>query len=392
MTQGNIYMDFNATTPPDPGLREVLDQWLGQWGNPSSIHQHGRGPKKILRDSRRTLAEFLNCHPLELIFTSGGSESNNLAIKGSLAALKSIHPHKDKVIFGAIEHPSVMAQKEYLQKIGYEVVTIPVDRFGQYDLNFYKQIIDERVALVSVMLANNEVGVLAPIKEMVSIAHSVGAYFHSDCVQALGKINFRLKDLGVDLASFSGHKVYALKGCGLLFCNKGTPLEPQILGGAQERHRRAGTENVLAVASLAWSIAQLKTDQLYEQMKGLRDSLEAQLVEKIEGVEIFAQNQKRLPNTTSLCIAGVSGEAMMMNLDIRGFSVGTGAACSSGNPEPSPVLLAMGIPRAKAQSSLRITIGKMTTDQQINDFVRNLVEVVSHLRNLQPSGEVRRGI
>lgn len=382
MTQGNIYLDFNATTPVHSEVQARLSEWVTFWGNPSSIHRDGRHPKKLLRESRRTLAQVLGCHPLELVFTSGGSEANNLALKGCLCALKEKKSQRNRVLLGAIEHPSVLKQENALVGQGFDVIRIPVDRGGQYDLDFFKRHLDDKVALVSVMLANNEVGVIAPLREMVKMTHDVGGYFHSDLVQALGKIPFVLKKLDLDLASFSSHKVYALKGAGLLYSKKGTPLTSVIQGGAQERGRRAGTENLLAIASFAHMTQYLQEHPLNSSLMNLRDQMEKQIEAKISGVNFLCRKQERLPNTSSFFISGVSGESLLMNLDIRGFSVGTGAACSSGNPEPSPVLLAMGLSHAEAQSSLRVSLGASTTVEQIELFVNNLSEVVTHLREL----------
>ena len=380
MTQGNIYLDFNATTPLHSQVQERLLGWATFWGNPSSIHHDGRQSKKLLRESRRTLAQVLNCHPL--IFTSGGSEANNLAIKGCLGALKEKNSPRFRVLLGAIEHPSVLKQEGELINQGYEVIRIPVNREGQYDLDFFKNHLDDKVALVSVMLANNEVGAVAPLREMVQMTHEVGGYFHSDLVQALGKMPFDLKDLNVDLASFSSHKVYALKGAGLLYSKKGTPLTSIIQGGAQERGRRAGTENLLAIASFAHMADYIQKNPVDSSLRTLRDQMEKQIETRISGVQFLCRKQERLPNTSSFFISGVSGESLLMNLDIRGFSVGTGAACSSGNPEPSPVLLAMGLSHAEAQSSLRVSLGVVTTAEQIELFVNSLSEVVTHLREL----------
>jgi len=382
MTQGNIYLDFNATTPVHAQVQARLLEWVSFWGNPSSIHRDGRHPKKLLRESRRTLAQALNCHPLELVFTSCGSEANNLAIKGCLSALKEKNSLRNRVLLGAIEHPSVLKQEKELRLQGFEVIKIPVNREGQYNLDFFKKHLDDKVGLVSVMLANNEVGVIAPVHEMVQMTHQAGGYFHSDLVQALGKMPFALKELDVDLASFSSHKVYALKGAGLLYSKKGTPLNSILQGGAQERGRRAGTENLLAIASFAHMVQHFQEHPLGSSLASLRDHMEKQIENKVSGVQFLCRKQERLPNTSSFFISGVSGESLLMNLDIRGFSVGTGAACSSGNPEPSPVLLAMGLSHAEAQSSLRVSLGASTTSEQIDLFVNNLSEVVTHLREL----------
>ncbi|MEM7646164.1 MAG: cysteine desulfurase family protein [Pseudomonadota bacterium] len=335
-----------------------------------------------MREARRSLAQTLNCHPLELVFTSGGSEANNLAVQGCLKGLLRTQPQRKKVLLGSIEHPSVLKQALAIENLGFEVITIPVDQNGNYDLEFYKQNLSEQVALCSVMLANNELGVIAPISEMVQMAHSVGAKFHSDLVQALGKFPFSLSELGVDLASFSSHKVYALKGAGLLYVKKGTPLDSLFFGGAQERYRRAGTENLMAIASFAMMADLLKPEKFVEQVTPLRDRFEELIAESIPGLHVLCQSNQRLANTSSFMVNGVSGESLLMNLDIRGFSVGTGAACSSGNPEPSPVLLSIGLSHEQAQSSLRVSLGVHTTLEQVEDLAKNLEEVVGYLRKL----------
>ncbi len=388
MTQSNIYFDYNATTSVDSRVLQKLPEWLDLWGNPSSIHQHGRGPKKLLRESRRGIAKALGVHPLEIVFTSGGSESNNLGLKGSLLEIKRKQSPRNKVILGAIEHPSVLKQKSQLEEMGFEVVLVPVTPEGSYDLDFYQRHLSDQVALVSVMLANNEIGVIAPVKQMCEMAHAQGALFHSDLVQALGKIPFSLSDLNVDLASFSSHKIYALKGSGMLFVKKGTPFEGLTLGGSQERKRRAGTENLAAIASFAMMVESLCPHEFGKKLSPLKEQFENILKSKIAGVKILGEAADRLPNTSCFTIEGVSGETLLMNLDIRGFSVGTGAACSSGNPEPSPVLLALGLTRDEAQSSLRISLGKDTTQQEVQALAQALIEVVEHLRNLQESQEV----
>lgn len=392
MTRSNIYLDFNATTPISPLVRERLMDWSDYWGNPSSIHAHGRGPKKLMRESRRGIADSFGCHPLEIVFTGSGSEANNLGIQGFLKEYLKKEPQRKKILIGAVEHPSVLKQEGYLLELGYEVIKIPVSIDGIYNMDFYSQAVDENTALVSVMLANNELGIVAPIKKMAEMAHEKGAYFHSDCVQALGKMEFELKDLDIDLASFSSHKVYALKGAGILFVKKGTPLSPIIYGGAQERYRRAGTENLLAIASFWHMIKNLKTKEFMDNISSLRNKMEADLQLRIPGLKILCDGVERLPNTTTLFIEGVGAESMLMNLDIKGFSVGTGAACSSGNPEPSPVLLAIGLKRSQAQSSLRISLGQTTTKEQVESFVNVLCEVVEHLRHLNQSGAVNGSV
>ncbi len=379
MTESNHYFDFNATTPLDPMVQEKIPLWISLWGNPSSIHQHGREPKKLLRQSRRNLAKHFDCHPLELVFTSGGTESNNLAIKGFCQEFKK---NRSKILMGAIEHPSVLKQIPSLQSMGFEVILIPVKSNGEYDLSFYRDQLNEQVALVSVMLANNEVGVIAPLKKMIKQAHSVGAFFHSDMVQALGKIPLNLKTLDVDIASFSSHKVYALKGSGVLYVKRGTPLGPLIDGGGQERGRRAGTENIPAIASFAFMVNQLNPQSFIETVTPLRDEMEKRLLKTFPNIKILCAGQQRLANTSCFVIPEISGESLLIGLDVRGFSVSAGSACSSGSPEPSPVLQSMGLTGEEAQSSLRISLGKDTKKKEVLRLVEAIKDVIKHLQNL----------
>ena len=385
-----VYLDHNATTPVAESVRDQLLSWVEQWGNPSSIHQSGRGPKALMRESRDKVAKALNVNPLEIIFTSGGTESNNLALKGIFEALQKSElygrPYRSRYLVSAVEHPSVMRAAQYLKDHGADVEFIPVRRDGSIDLEAYSALLDENTALVSVMLANNETGNIFPIKEMARLAHEKGALFHSDCVQALGKIPLNLTDLGVDLASFSGHKFYALKGAGVLYARRGLQVESLVHGGGQERHRRGGTENVLAIASLGFMCGfkdQIPTRA--NEVECLRNRMEARILEEIRGTRLTGAESPRLPTTSSLIIEGVDGETLLMNLDMKGFSVSTGAACSSGSPEPSPVLLAMGLSRQEAQNSLRVGLGWGTTLEDIETFVETLKSVVTHVRALTNS-------
>lgn len=391
VTQKNVYLDNNATTPLHPEFKRELPAIVDAWGNPSSIHWHGREPKRLIRESRQSLSELLDCQTTELIFTSGGSESNNLAIKGLWEATRQTHPQKNKIIISAIEHPSIVETVKYLsEKHSAIVVKIPVNREGLLDEDILTRELDDSVLLVSVMFANNETGTVFDIKKLAKKAHAVGAFFHCDGVQSLGKMKFSLKSLDVDMMSFVSHKFYALKGAGVLYVKRGTPVDSVNHGGAQERRRRAGTENVLAIASVGFMAEKIKQelDQKLLHMQKLRDYMEARIKNEIPGVVVNAEKNKRLVNTSSLVLSGVDGESLLMSLDIKGFSVSTGAACSSGSPEPSPVLLAIGLTRLEAQSSLRISLGWFNTIEEIDAFIDQLVKIVFHLRNInqQESG------
>lgn len=384
------YFDFNATTPVSVLILNRAQELLENWGNPSSIHWASRQPKNILRDVRNKIAQELSIHPLEIIFTSGASESNNTIIRGIFEYVNQADANdlynlndKDHFICSEVEHPSVFKTMKHLQDNGAKVDFIPVNRQGELDLKFLKEKISEKTALVSVMLANNETGTIFPIAEVVQIAKSKGALIHTDAVQAFGKIPLSLKELGVDYASFSGHKIYSVKGTGFLYSKKGAPLFPLIYGGGQERHRRGGTENTFGIACLGIAVEALKNNLSRSgEIKTLRDYLEEKLL-KISGVHITAAQAQRLGNTSSLVIDGVDGETLLMSLDLRGFAVSTGAACSSGNPEPSPVLLAMGLSREEAQSSLRLSLGVGTTKEQVDLLIQNLKQVIEHLRKIK---------
>lgn len=381
-TKDRVYLDHNATTPLHPEVRARLLEWADDWGNPSSIHQEGRGPKARMRESRDALAKILGAHPLELIFTAGGSESNSLVLK-SVPAIAS--GSKRHILLSNLEHPSLRRAAEAMARSGFEIEWIHACRTGVIDLDdFQAKLRPGQTALVSVMLANNETGVIQPLREIVRMAKTAGARVHTDAVQALGKIPVNVRELGVDYASFAGHKFYALKGAGVLYVAKGAPLEPLIYGGGQERHRRGGTENVLAIASLGYMA--MKADEIAArslEMERLRDRFETEVLAKLSDVSINGRGEPRLPSTSSLLIPGTDGETMLMALDMEGFAVSTGAACSSGSPELSPVLLAMGLTRAEAQCSLRVGVGWGTTDSDIDRFVDALKKTVDRLRGLK---------
>ncbi|MCB0407669.1 MAG: cysteine desulfurase [Bdellovibrionales bacterium] len=388
LKQGNqIYLDHNATTPVAEVVAHKVNEWLKQWGNASSIHQSGRGPKTLIRDARRALSEMFDCQALEIVFTGGGSEANNLVLKGLYEHLVKTHQltERPRMITSQVEHPSVLKTMEFMASKGVDVVTIPVCRYGKINLEQLEQALKEKpTSLVSVMFANNETGSLFPIQKITELAHQYGALMHSDMVQALGKIPFSLKELNVDFASFSAHKFYALKGIGALYCKKGSQLTPLIHGGAQERGRRAGTENTLAIAAFG-EMARHKDEVASRaaSITELRDHLEKEILARISDVEVTGAGVDRLANSLSLLIPGVDGETLLMNLDMKGFSVSTGAACSSGSPEPSPVLIAMGLSREEAQSSLRLGLGWGTTREEVDLFIEQLVVTVKRLRSFQ---------
>ncbi|WP_413293855.1 cysteine desulfurase family protein [Bdellovibrio sp. HCB185ZH] len=384
------YFDHNATTPVCAEVIAALPEFATAGGNPSSIHWGGRQPKNLIRDARKSISEALNISPLEIVFTSGGSEANNTVLKGlfdyyhTAQFLTPEQRRRTHFMCSAVEHPSIMKTMSHLEAMGAKVSYIPVSREGVIDMKFYQEHLSEETALVSVMFANNETGTLFPIKQMAEMAHAKGALFHTDAVQGFGKAPLNLKDLNVDFASISGHKFYSIKGTGVLYMKKGTNVSPLIHGGGQERHRRGGTENTLGIACLGLMAqrAPLVADKAFEVSK-LRDHMEARILSEIADVTITAVETPRLGNTSSLVIPGADGETMLMSLDIKGYAVSTGAACSSGNPEPSPVLLAMGLSRQEAQNSLRVSLGWETTLAEVDGFVDALKAVVTRLRSIE---------
>jgi cysteine desulfurase len=380
-----IYLDHNATTRPDSfvitELMAQLQSGPWAWGNPSSIHLQSRDPKNILRETRRQFASIMNCAPTEIIFNSGASEGNNTVLKSVWQSLGSTK--KNEFLISTVEHPSVIKAAEYIQEQGAIIKWIPVDREGVIDLGFIQNNISEKTALISVMFANNETGHIFPIQDISSIAKANNILFHVDCVQALGKEVIDLHKMNVHYATFSAHKFYALKGCGILFVKKGSPYINLIHGGGQERGRRGGTENVLSIWSLQQVLRKLDLVSNYKsQMQKLRDLFEDEITKNISEVYVTGSKTPRLANTSSLIIHDVDGETLLVSLDLKGFAVSTGAACSSGNPEPSPVLLSMGLSREEAQSSLRVSLGWNTTEEEIHLFVNTLTETVHRLRKL----------
>lgn len=376
-----VYLDYNATTPLHPEISTKLPEVINAWGNPSSIHWAGRLAKTVIRESRQNLAKALNVTPLELVFTSGGSEANSTVLHSIFE--KSKGQARSEFITTNVEHPSVLKALDHFESLGAKVHRIQVTREGHFDWEHFDRVLSEKTALVFVMLANNETGVLLPVKEISSRAHAKGAKVHTDAVQAYGKIPVDLADLNVDFAAIAAHKFYALKGCGALFSKKGNELQSMIFGGGQERHRRGGTENTLGIWAMGLMAAKTsEVDAQAKRLSGLRDQMETRILATIPQVKITHQSVSRLPNTSSIVIDGIDGDTLLMSLDVKGFAVSTGSACSSGSPEPSKALRAMGLSRVEAQSSLRISLGWMTTEEEVNEFLNILVPVVERLRSL----------
>ncbi len=376
-----VYLDNNATTPLLPAVFEAMRPYFFEkFGNASSIHQQGQQARGAVENAREQVAELLNCRAPEVVFTSGGTEGDNLALFGLMRP-------GDHLITSAIEHHAVLNSAKRLEDMGCSVTYLPVDGRALVDPDDVRRALRPETKLISIILANNETGVLQPAGEIAKIAAEADVYFHTDGVQAAGKVPLDTKEIGCDLLAIAGHKIHGPQGSGALFVRKGTLLQPLLYGGRHERSRRAGTENLAGIVGLgkAAEIARLGfTDGTVAEMKILRDRLESTILTGVEQVSVNSDGAPRVPNTTNLSFDCIEGEAMVIALDLKGLSVSTGAACSSGAIEPSHVLTAMGLSADRARGSIRFSLGKQNTAEDI-DFALNLVpEVVSRLRQISP--------
>jgi len=382
-----IYMDHAATTAVDERVVEAMLPYFSQkYGNASSIHSLGREARKAIEDSRGTIAEILGCDPEEIIFTSCGTESDNLAIRGVAWALRN-QGKGNHIITSSIEHHAVSHTCEQLEEqFGFKVTYLPVDRYGVVDPADVEKAITDRTVLITIMYANNEVGTIEPIAEIGRIARERGIPFHTDAVQAGGALDLNVDRLNVDLLSLSAHKFYGPKGIGLLYVRKGTPLLPIQTGGAHERHRRAGTENTPYIVGMAKALklAQDHREENNKRIAALRDRLIEGILAEIPDVELTGHPTNRLPNSASFIIKYVEGEAMLLRLDLAGVCASTGSACSIGEARPSHVLLAMGIPPEDAFSGLRLTLGNENTEKDVDYVLEVLPEIVEKLRAISP--------
>jgi len=376
-----VYLDNNATTPVLPEVLEAMRPYFGEhFGNASSIHHHGQETRAAVERARESVAALLGCRPAEVVLTSGGTEADNLAIAGL------VRPG-DHVVSSTIEHHAVLNSCKRLEERGIEVTYVPVDGRGLVDPNDIRRAIRPNTRLVTIMMANNETGVLQPVAEIGKVCAEADVYFHTDAVQAASKIPIRVKEIGCDLLSISGHKFHAPQGVGALFVRKGTTLEPLFHGGSHERSRRAGTENVPGIvglgkaAELALKGFELKDDR---DIAALRDRLESSILRNVESAGVNGQGAPRVPNTSNIYFDYIEGEALIISLDLKGLAVSTGAACSSGAIEPSHVLTAMGLRPDRARASIRFSLGKQNTAEDV-DFALQLVPAsVARLRELSP--------
>lgn len=383
-----VYMDHSATTPLAGEVFEAMEPYLkGSFGNPNSIHAWGREARKAVNEARDQIAELINAEAREIIITGGGSEADNLAIKGTAFALQDKGKH---IITSAIEHHAVLDACDWLEKIGFEVTVLPVDSNGTVDLEALEKAIRDDTILITIMYANNEVGTIQPVEKIIEIAKKRGVRVHLDGVQAVGHIPVDVKELDVDLLTLSAHKMYGPKGVGALYVKKGTKLVPIIHGGGQEFGLRSGTENTAGIIGFG-AAAKLAKRRLEEKEHlkeaALRDKLLSGIMKNIPHAHITGHPTQRLPFHASVCFDFIEGESLLLRLDAEGIGASSGSACTSGSLEPSHVLLAMGISHERAHGSLRLTLGKDTTEEDIDYILEVLPKIVEDLRALSPLGK-----
>ncbi len=381
---GTIYLDHAATTPPLKKVSEAIKPYLSyEYGNPSSIYQMGRKARAAVEQARKDVAKLIGANPGEIVFTSGGTESDNLALIGTALSLREKGRH---VITTAIEHHAVLESCRFLKRLGFEISLVGVDSSGIVDPDDIRKEIRKDTVIVSVMHANNEVGTIQPVAEIAKICRESEVCFHTDAVQTVGNINVDVRELGVDLLSISAHKFYGPKGIGALFIREGCSVERLIHGGEQERGLRAGTENVPGIVGLgvAAEAAAGELEERAEKIAALRDALVEGILSSITGSHLTGHETMRLPNNAHFCFEGVEGEAVCLHLDACGVCASTGSACSSEALEPSHVLLAMGFGRELAQGSVRFTLGRRNTEEEINYLIEILPPIIERLRAMSP--------
>jgi cysteine desulfurase len=376
-----IYLDNNATTPIDPAVAEKMSQFIKEhFGNPSSLYPIGRKVKEIITETREVIAKAIGAVRTEIIFTGSGTEADNLAIRGVLDAF----PEKNEIITSAIEHPAVMNTASYLEKKGAKVTYVPVDKYGTVDIDFLKNAITPQTALISVMHANNEVGTIQPIEKISKIAKERGVLVHTDAIQAFGKIDVNVNKLGIDLLSISAHKVYGPKGVGALYIRKGTDIWPLIYGGSQEREMRAGTENTIGIVGFGEAVRVMteRRDKDKKRIAKLSEQLEKGIEEKIPKVKFNGHDKNRIKGTLNFSFYDLEAEAILLALATKEIYVSTGSACSEGAEDVSHVLEAIGLKPEVARSSVRMSLGRFNTEEDIKTVLEELPEIVKKLREI----------
>ncbi len=387
MAVRNVYMDNNATTPLHPEVRKAMTEAMEVFGNPSSLHEYGRGARKLVESARTQVASFIGANPDELVFVGSGSEANNTVL--SIVACQSRacehnYGRSSEIVTTKIEHPCILETSKCLQERGAHVQYLDVDREGKIDLGQLQTTVTDKTRLVSVMMANNEIGTIQDIREIAGIVHERGALFHTDAVQAVGKIPVNVRDLGVDFLTLSGHKIYGPKGVGALFIKKGSPFCPLIRGGHQERGRRAGTENTLGIVGLGKAIEMrsLEMEAEAKRLRELKATLKDGIEKKIPDVRFVGHPTDCLPGTLNVSFEGAEGESILLYLDLEGIAVSTGSACASGSLDPSHVILATGLPVEWAHGSIRISIGRDNTREDVEYMIEVLPRVIEKIRQM----------
>lgn len=378
-----IYVDNNATTQVDPEVFEAMSPFFCDlYGNPSSIHAFGGQVAKYIENARQSAALLLGADPSEIMFTSCGTESNNAAILSAL----SLCPRRRKIVISKVEHPAVLNLGKELTRRGYRVVEAPVDTKGRLDMERLAELIDDQTALVSVMWANNEIGNIYPVDEIAAMAHEQGAVFHTDAVQSAGKVPIDLRKSSIDMLSLSGHKFHAPKGVGALYVRRGVRFRPFLIGGHQEKGRRGGTENVAGIVGLgkACELALKNLSTENTEVKKLRDRLEKRLIEAVPNTRINGDPDNRLPNTLNVSFEFIEGESILLLLDELGICASSGSACTTGSLEPSHVLRAMGVPYTAAHGSIRFSLSRFNTGEEIDFIAQKLPSIVEQLRTISP--------
>ncbi|CUH97415.1 Cysteine desulfurase [Propionispora sp. 2/2-37] len=381
-----IYFDHSATTPVDAEVAKVVMEYMTEkFGNPSSIHAFGREVRKAVEESRERVAALIGASSKEIFFTSGGTEADNWALKGIASANRKKGNH---IITSSIEHHAILHTCEYLEKQGFSITYLPVDENARVNVEDVKKAITDQTILISIMFANNEVGTIQPIKEIGEIAREQGIYFHTDAVQAVGHYPIDVGEYNIDLLSMAGHKFYGPKGVGALYIRRGVKIAPGQQGGAQERTMRAGTENVPGIVGLgkAAEIAKNNMEKEITHVSDLKDKLMRGIVEKVPDVKLNGHPELRMPGNVNFSFLYVEGESLLLNLDLKGIAASSGSACTSGSLDPSHVLLAMGLTHEAAHGSLRLSLGRYNTEEDIAYCLEVLPEIVERLRSMSPLG------
>ena len=379
-----VYLDNNATTRVDPLVLEaVLPHFLEDFGNASSIHEYGQKARASIEEARRHVARLIEAEPKEVVFTSGGTESDNTAIRGVCGFHRSRGNH---IVTTTVEHPAILRSCEQLESEGFRVTYVPVDRDGLIQMEQLREAVDDQTILISVMHANNEIGTIQPVEEISQIAREREVVFHTDAVQSVGKIPLEVGRLGVGLLSLSGHKLHAPKGVGALYVRQGVSMDALLHGGSHERNRRGGTENVPGVVGLgkACELGQLGLDDFDLRVRKLRDKLEAGIIEAVPDTIVNGSVGSRMPHVSNISFQGIEGEALLISLDLQGIAVSTGAACASGSLEPSHVLRAMKISSSRVDSAIRFSLSRMNSDEDIDYALKVVPETVERMRELSP--------